>query len=352
MPVDIPCWWYLSGQCRHMDDGYSDRCRFMHEPYHVMLALTAPLTHYSDDELPQCIPSCKQYRLQWNEGFGCSSHFHWWMFRTPVECPCQAAMGGVRLSEEDGMSDDDDVIVIKQEEYESNVQQHQQHRQLQRDQQPQSDAQAVDNKVIRQSEEDGKEDEEEALDSDDEESASEADEEWTAILPVPLHYLCLRALTTPAFELFLRTAMGQTDRDSGVHVIMHQQPCDARTPLKWGHVILYGTKEEVDRGKRALCAVMDSGYQHKADGRLLVAVTQALNNEAAGGAQAGWQPVSDSMYEQSDDDDDCLADGPPFRRAADDDELDYDDGDDEEWTTEDEAEFGVPNPPDVYDDEY
>ena len=116
--------------------------------------------------------------------------------------------------------------------------------------------------------------------SDDGESEQEA-EEWTAILPVPLHYLCLRALNAPAFAIFLRSAMGQTERDNGVHVIMHQQPCDSRRPLMWGHVILYGSKEQVERGTRALSGVMDSGYQYKADGRLLVAVVQDMHAETA-----------------------------------------------------------------------
>ena len=341
MPVEVPCWWYLSGQCRHLGDGYSERCRFMHEPYNLMLALTAPSASFHEDDMPLCIPSCDRYRLKWNEGFGCSSQFQWWMFPTPAQCPCREARSAIK-SDEDEMSDDD-VIFIKQEEYNDGVQQRQQLRQQQQHEVP-----LVDDKAVL----DAKEEKEEAEDEEegDEESELEADEEWTAILPVPLHYLCLRALTTPAFSLFLRSAMGQTERDNGVHVIMHQQPCDARKPLMWGHVILYGTKEEVEKGKRALCAIMDSGYQHKADGRLLVMVTHYMREEEARRAlvaEAGSQSMGDAMYEQSDEDQDDDVNewhDPPLRRAADDDEKDYDDGDDEEWTTEDEAEYGVPNP--------
>ena len=52
--------------------------------------------------------------------------------------------------------------------------------------------------------------------------------------------------------------------------------------------------------------------------------------------------MRDPISGQSDDEDWGY---PPRRRGANEDEYD-DDGHDEEWTTEDEAEFGVPNPPD------
>jgi len=313
-----------------------------------MLAMTASLPSLYDDDsnVPPCLPSCAHYRQQWNEGFGCSSHFRWWLFPTPAECPCR---GGRQAKDEDGMSDDD-VIIVKQEEYANNVQQRQQHRQQQRQNVPEADIK------IAQEAAEAKEEKGEAADDDEEDESDneETDQEWTAILPVPLHYLCLRSLTSAAFTSFLRAAMGQTERDSGVHVIMHQQPCDARKPLMWGHCILYGSKEEVEAGKRALCAVMDSGYQHTADGRLLVAVyqhlkaTQAAARQQAVAADAA-QAMGEAMYEESDDDEDDEWVDPPLRRAADDGEEYDDDGDDEEWTTEDEAEYGVPNPPDVFD---
>lgn len=305
--------------------------------------------------MPDCLPSCSAYRQQWNEGFGCSSQFKWWMFPTPAECPCRETRRAME-ADEDGMSDDD-VIVIKQEEYTNNV--HQRRQLKQQQQQRRQGGAEVENKVSREVKEEREEKEETEEDGNDESNMAAEEEEWTAILPVPLHYLCLRALTTPAFHLFLRTAMGQTERDSGVHVIMHQQPCDARTPLKWGHCILYGSKAEVERGKAALCAAMDSGYQHSADWRLLVAVIQQLKDEEARRARAAaWamRPMGDvtgePMYERSDDDE--WMDRPHRRAAEDEDEEEEeaDDGEEEEWktteeetwtTTEEEREFGVPD---------
>jgi len=383
-----------------MDDGYSDRCRFSHKPYHLMLALTDSQLQYPDENiLPLCLPSCNRYQLPWNEGVGCSSLFHWFMYPTPAQCPCREVHRAVQ--EMGGGMSDDDVIVLKQEEYDNHIhQRQQQEQQLQHavaeaesEASPGSEAEENESEVAAKEEDSSEEEESEA------EDAEEADPEWTAILPVPLHYLCLRTLTTPAFRIFLRAAMGQSTTESGVHVIMHQQPCDARTPLKWGHVILYGTRDEVEKGKRALCAVMDSGYQHTADGRLLVAVVQSLNEEAVwqsrdaerlmlGGGQwharrayQAWEAeqsdepprrrrrgelvsngqVYNEEHDDDDDEDNWLTEeddssdaSPPRDRRRGGPAIhgvDYDGAsdEDEKWTTEDEEEFDVPNPHDVVD---
>ena len=94
-----------------------------------MLALAAPLWYDDDEQLPDCLPSCEQYGLRWNDGFGCSSQFEWWTFPTPAEC--RERRKRALQAKDEGMDDDDeeDVIIVKQEEYNEHVSQQQQRQQ-------------------------------------------------------------------------------------------------------------------------------------------------------------------------------------------------------------------------------
>ena len=329
-----------------MDDGYFDRCRFSHMSYGLLLDLFSCALM-----LPDCIPSCSRYQPAWNNGIGCKGQFDWYMYPTPAACPCRDEQRAADSG--DGMSDDD-VVVVKQEEYEDNVQQGRLFSQQSllpngagEAKVPEAEAEAEPGAAVAAKEEEYSDDEEKVKEEEEEEEEEEQDEaerEWTAILPVPLHYLCLRTLTTPAFRIFLRAAMGQSGTEDGVHVIMHQQPCDARTPLKWGHVVLYGTREEVHKGKRALCAVMDSGYQHRADGRLLVQVVQSMNQQAAWEGQAAdLALMAGGEWNISPQDFDNGQSGEPARRRRrvgseteeEEEEDEVDNDDDTDWTAED-----------------